>query len=301
MLMREIRRSVRAWLRLAAALGGAVSAGACAWLAPEPPAPPPQREDSAGPVHRVEPGETLCSVGGRYGLSASALRASNGIEIGLAEPLPIGTSLRLEGAPATYGVRRGDTLSAITRWSGTETDALARHNGMSDPHILFEGQELRIPAGAATVCAPAPKRSLTRTPEVAQIPEASPTVPAHPSTQREITEAEVAPSETGEEEGLLARAEEHYADADYEACLRTAALAREQLALRAGDPQARQLAARAAAIAGLAHAGRQRREEAVAAFRTAFALDPDFELEAHYASPRILPLLREAQEPEVAR
>jgi len=294
MLMREIRRSVRAWLQLAAALGGAVSAGACAWLAPEPIAPPPQHEALAAPVHRVESGETLCSVGGRHGLSASALRTSNGIEIGLAEPLPIGISLRLEGAPATYSVRRGDTLLAIARWSGTEMGALARHNGMSDPDILFEGQELRIPAGAATVCAPAP----TRNPEAAEIPEPSPTQPAHPSTQREITEAEVAPSETGEEEALLARAEDHYADADYEACLHAAALARERLALRAGDPQARQLAARAAAIEGLAHAGRQRREEAVAAFRTAFALDPDFELEAQYASPRILPLLRDAREPE---
>jgi LysM repeat protein len=301
MLTREMRRSVGARLQLAAALGGVVSAVACAWLTPEPTAPPPQREESAGPVHRVEPGETLCSVGGRHGLSAPALRTSNGIEIGLAEPLPTGTSLRLEGAPATYTVRWGDTLLAIARWSGTEMDALARHNGMSDPHILFEGQELSIPAGAATVCAPAPKRAPTRIPEAAEVPERSPTVPARPPGQQEILEAAVAPSETGEEEGLLARAEEHYADADYEACLHAAALASEQLALQAGDPPARRLAARAAAIAGLAHAGRQRREEAVAAFRTTFALDPDFELEAHYASPRILPLLREAQEPEVAR
>ena len=298
--MSETRRSIRARLQLAATLAGALSAGACTWPAPEPVAPPPQRDELAA-VHRVGEGETLCSVGGRHGLSASALRASNGIEIGLAEPLPTGISLRLEGAPGTYTTRWGDTLFVIARWSGTEMGALARHNGMSDPDILLEGQELRIPAGAATVCAPAPKRAPTRTPEAAEIPERSPTVPAHPSAQQEIVEAAVAPSETGEGKALLARAEERYAEADYEACLRSAALAREQLALRAGDPQARRLAARAAAIAGLAHAGRQRREEAVTAFRTAFALDPDFELEAHYASPRILPLLREARESEAVR
>ena len=298
--MSETRRSIRARLQLAATLAGALSAGACTWPAPEPIAPPPQREELAA-VHRVGEGETLCSVGGRHGLSASALRASNGIEIGLAEPLPTGISLRLEGAPGTYTTRWGDTLFVIARWSGTEMGALARHNGMSDPDILLEGQKLRIPAGAANVCAPAPKRAHTRTPQAAEIPERSPIAPAHPSTEQEIGEAEVAPSETGEEEALLFLAEEHYAEADYEACLRSAALAREQLALRAGDPQARQLAARAAAIAGLAHAGRQRREEAVTAFRTAFALDPDFELEADYASPRILPLLREARESEAVR
>jgi hypothetical protein len=115
-----------------------------------------------------------------------------------------------------------------------------------------------------------------------------------------MVETELAASETGDEEALLARAEVHYAEADYEACLRAAALASEQLARRAGDPEARRLAARAAAIAGLGHAGRQRHEEAVAAFRTAFALDPEFELEAHYASPRIVPLLQEAREPAEA-
>ena len=299
--MRETRRSVCARLQLAAALAGALLAGACAWLAPEPIRPPPQSDELAGPVHRVEQGETLCSVGGRHGLSAPALRASNGIEIGLAEPLPTGISLRLEGAPATYTVRWGDTLSVIARWSGTEVGALARHNGISDPDILPEGQELRIPAGATTVCEPARRRAPTRTPEAAEIPERSPTGPAHPSAQQEIVEAAVAPSETAEEEALLARAEEHYAEADYEACFRAAALARDQLALRAGSPRTRRLTARAAAIAGLAHAGSQRREEAVAAFRTAFATDPYFELEAHYASPRILPLLREARELEAVR
>jgi tetratricopeptide (TPR) repeat protein len=180
-------------------------------------------------------------------------------------------------------------------------DALARYNGISNPDFLLEGQELTIPEGAATVCAPAPRRAPRRAPRVAEIPEHSPNEPASPSTQPQIAEVEVAPSETGEQEALLALAEERYAEADYEASLRAAARAQEQLAPRTGDPRARRLAARAAAIEGLAHAGRQRREEAVAAFRTAFALDPDFELEAQYASPRILPLLREAQEPEVAR
>ena len=298
--MSETRRSIRARLQLAATLAGALSAGACTWPAPEPIAPPPQREELAA-VHRVGEGETLCSVGGRHGLSASALRASNGIEIGLAEPLPTGISLRLEGAPGTYTTRWGDTLFVIARWSGTEMGALARHNGMSDPDILLEGQELRIPAGAATVCAPAPRRASTRTPEAAELRERPLTVPARPSAQQEIVEAAVAPSETAEEEGLLARAEQHYAEADYEACIHDAALAHEQLAVQAESPEARRLAARAAAMEGLAHAGRQHREEAVAAFRTAFALDPDFELETQYASPKILPLLQEAREPEAVQ
>ncbi len=299
--MRETRRSVHARLQLAAALAGALLAGACAWLAPPSTAPPPEGDESVAPVHRVEQGETLCSLGGRHGLSASALRASNGIESGLAEPLPTGISLRLEGTPATYTVRRGDTLSEIALWSGTETGALARHNGMSDPDILLEGQVLSIPAGAATVCAPARRRASTRTTEVTKLREASPTLPAHRSVPQGVVEAAVTPSENGEEEALLARAEESYAEADYDACFRAAALARDRLAPQTESPEARRLAARAAAMEGLAHAARQHREEAVAAFRTAFALDPDFELETQYASPKILPLLQEAQEPEAVQ
>ena len=58
------------------------------------------------------------------------------------------------------------------------------------------------------------------------------------------------------------------------------------------------MAARAAAIEGMALAALDRPAEAVAAFRAAFALDPDFELDALYASPKILPLLQEARESE---
>jgi LysM repeat protein len=274
-----------------------LSASACVWLKPDAIAPTRQFDESARPVHRVEEGETLCSVGGRYGLSASALRASNGIETRLDEPLRAGISLRLEGVPATYTVRRGDTLFAIARWSGTEVDALARHNRMSDPAVLLEGQEVSIPAGATSACAPA----ATRPPEASGISRRSPTPSTHASARRATGEEAAAPSEIGEAEAHLARAEERYAEADYEACFRAAALAREQLAPHAESPQARRLAARATAMAGLAHAGRQHPEEAVAAFRTAFSLDPDFELEAQYASPKILPLLEEAREPEAER
>ena len=239
-------------------------------------------------------------MGGQHGLSATALRASNGIETGLEEPLPTGISLRLEGAPATYTIRRGDTLSEIALWSGTETGALARHNGIDDPDVLLEGQVLSIPAGAATVCAPAPEQSSPRTPESAVHREPSSTSTAHRSAPQGVVEPAFIPTESGEAEVLLVRAEESYAEADYDACFRAAALARDRLASQSGSPESRRLAARAAAMEGLAHAARQHRQQAVAAFRTAFALDPDFELEAQYASPRILPLLQEAREPEAA-
>jgi hypothetical protein len=172
---------------------------------------------------------------------------------------------------------------------------------MSDPDFLLEGQVLTIPAGAATVCAPTPRRTSPRTPEAAELREPSPTLPVRPSAQQGVVEIAVTPPEIGEEEALLARAEERYAEADYDGCVRAAALARDRLAPQSESPEARQLAARAAAMEGLAHAARQHPEQAVAAFRTAFALDPEFELEAQYASPKILPLLQEAREPETVR
>jgi tetratricopeptide (TPR) repeat protein len=102
------------------------------------------------------------------------------------------------------------------------------------------------------------------------------------------------PADLERAEASLQLAEERYAEADYDAAAAAAGSVRAQLS-GSDTPPARQLAARAAAVEALCHAGRRRSDEAVAAFRTALELDPGFELDSGYASPRVTPLLEEAR------
>lgn len=128
--------------------------------------------------HRVRRGETLAEVAGRYGLTTRELAAMNGL--GVDAHLRTGRRLRLPDrmpsrvaggaaastpavvasaprAPATppmaaatvHVVRRGDSLSGIAATSGVPESELMRINGLRNPNYIFEGQRLRLVAGAA--------------------------------------------------------------------------------------------------------------------------------------------------------
>ncbi|WP_163779871.1 LysM peptidoglycan-binding domain-containing protein [Myxococcus vastator] len=47
----------------------------------------------------------------------------------------------------TYSVRRGDTLSALAQRFNTSVSSLAKSNGISNPNLIYAGQQLRIPDG----------------------------------------------------------------------------------------------------------------------------------------------------------
>ncbi|ATB51444.1 LysM peptidoglycan-binding domain-containing protein [Corallococcus macrosporus] len=47
----------------------------------------------------------------------------------------------------TYSVRRGDTLSALAQRFKTSVSSLAKTNGISNPNLIYAGQQLRIPDG----------------------------------------------------------------------------------------------------------------------------------------------------------
>jgi len=49
------------------------------------------------------------------------------------------------GAFTVYVVRPGDTLFKIARQFGVTVDELAKINGISNPNVIFPGQELKIP------------------------------------------------------------------------------------------------------------------------------------------------------------
>jgi len=124
---------------------------------------------SAG-VHVVQRGENLFRIALRYGTTAQALAAANGIVS--VNHVYVGQRLVIPGrgatapAPAqptpsgqTYTVRRGDTLSGIARRYGASTWALAQANSIRNPSFIYVGQVLRIPGGGGSAPpspAPAP-------------------------------------------------------------------------------------------------------------------------------------------------
>ena len=68
--------------------------------------------------------------------------------------------LRSPNLGGSYSVQLGDTLSSIARRNGISPQALAQHNGISNPNLIFVSQRLSIPvvATAPGVVASAPSQ-----------------------------------------------------------------------------------------------------------------------------------------------
>ena len=123
----------------------------------------------------VGPGDTLTGLAARQGTSVGDLARANGIsnpnDIRAGQRLRVpetGGEARATPAPATrsgrvYRVRRGDTLSSIAARFGTTPGAIARINGIRNPHAIRAGRRLRLPPSAtvrpSTPAGPSPARS----------------------------------------------------------------------------------------------------------------------------------------------
>lgn len=101
-------------------------------------------------THRVRSGESLYTIGKRYGVSVDRLKAANGlrrntIRVGQELVIPARSS---SGATASNGkvhrVQSGDTLSEIARRYGTTVSKLRSANGLTSNRLRI-GQELKIP------------------------------------------------------------------------------------------------------------------------------------------------------------
>ena len=86
---------------------------------------------SQAATHTIQRGETLGVIAKKYGLSASALAAQNGI----ANPnkVKIGRKLIIPAKTETltYTIRKGDTLSTIANKYKTTVAAIAKDNGIT--------------------------------------------------------------------------------------------------------------------------------------------------------------------------
>lgn len=101
-------------------------------------------------THRVRSGESLYTIGKRYGVSVDRLKAANGlrrntIRVGQELVIPArssGGSVAADGK--VHRVRSGDTLSEIARRYGTTVSKLRSANGLTSNRLRI-GQELKIP------------------------------------------------------------------------------------------------------------------------------------------------------------
>lgn len=100
--------------------------------------------------HVVQPGENLFRIALHYGMTYQALAAANGIVN--PDLIYVGQSLTIsaEGPsePAgerTHVVQAGENLFRIALRYGTTVEAIAVANGISNVHLIYAGQSLRIP------------------------------------------------------------------------------------------------------------------------------------------------------------
>ena len=107
--------------------------------------------------YRVQSGDTLGAIASRFHTTVSALQSTNhianpnliyaGSVLQIPDsftPAPVAQK-QVSSGGGTYTVRAGDTLGAIASRFGTTVGALASANGISNPNLIYVGQQLRIP------------------------------------------------------------------------------------------------------------------------------------------------------------
>jgi cell wall-associated NlpC family hydrolase len=153
----------------------------------------PAEDITAAPVadgdntHSVQPGDTLKDIATQYGVDVSTLVSANG----LANPDLIypGDQIYIPGnasfveSMVSYTVQPGDTLREIATAHGVSVTAIINYeaNGITNPDVIYPGQDITIPGGSAPVVAevvsePAPEPVAEPAPEpVAEpVPEPQP-------------------------------------------------------------------------------------------------------------------------------
>jgi LysM repeat protein len=97
----------------------------------------------------VQPGENLFRIALHYGMTYQALAAANGIVnpdlIYVGQSLTISSEAPSVPTGRTHVVQAGENLFRIALRYGTTVEAIAVANGISNVHLIYAGQSLRIP------------------------------------------------------------------------------------------------------------------------------------------------------------
>ncbi|HWM33710.1 MAG: LysM peptidoglycan-binding domain-containing protein [Actinomycetota bacterium] len=112
----------------------------------------------------VKAGDTVSGIAARYGLSTASVLALNGL--GWKSLIFPGQTLKLTGAastpaaptsstvgsrPATYTIKRGDTISGIASRYGLSTATLLTLNGLSRTSIIYPGQSIKLSGSSIAI------------------------------------------------------------------------------------------------------------------------------------------------------
>ena len=114
-------------------------------------------KSGAETTHVVQKNETLGGIANRYGVSAKAIQALNGIK----NPnlLFVGKKLRIpdgSAAEVPYVVKKGDSLGAIASRFGVKTSSIAARNNLASANLIKVGQKLIVPLGKNSSYKPPP-------------------------------------------------------------------------------------------------------------------------------------------------
>lgn len=98
-----------------------------------------------GGSYTVQSGDTLYSIGQRFGVSWQSIASSNGIYSPYT--IYVGEHLNIPGGSSqtTYTVQAGNTLSSIGARFGVSYQSIASANGISAPYTIYPGEQLVIP------------------------------------------------------------------------------------------------------------------------------------------------------------
>ena len=100
-----------------------------------------QTAKQASDTYTVQSGDSWWSIANRYGMSMYTLAAQNGKTIYTV--IHPGDRLTISGQTShIYTVKSGDTLSSIASRLGVSVGTLATRNHISNPNLIFVGQQL---------------------------------------------------------------------------------------------------------------------------------------------------------------
>lgn len=98
--------------------------------------------------HTVEDGETLVSIGQKYGISLESIKFANSLT---SNNVRVGQVLKIPPVEGTlHVVRRGDTIESVSRRYGVPSQTIVDFNYLDAPYTLVEGTTITIPDAKST-------------------------------------------------------------------------------------------------------------------------------------------------------
>jgi cell wall-associated NlpC family hydrolase/nucleoid-associated protein YgaU len=142
-----------------------------------------------GTTHSVQAGDTLRDIAAQYGVDVSTLVSANGLPnpdlIYPGDQIFVPGDASFVESMVTYTVQPGDSLRDIATAHGVSVTAIINYeaNGITNPDLIYAGQEVTIPGGTAPVASepvaepqsePVPVAEVAPEPEPAPAPEPEP-------------------------------------------------------------------------------------------------------------------------------